>query len=164
MNLIVNVSADWAIGKNNKLLFHFSEDMKFFKRMTTNKVIVMGRKTLESLPGGKPLPNRINIVLTRNDNFDRGDVIVCHSTDELYDILNKYNSEDIFIIGGQSIYSLMLDKCDTAYVTKVESPSPDDADAFMVDLDSSNDWFVSEISEAHEEKGHIFKFITYKHK
>lgn len=159
MNLIVNVSNDWAIGNNNNLLFHLSSDMKFFKEKTTGNVIVMGRKTLDSFPGGKPLPNRVNIVLTHNKEFSRDGVIVCHSLDELLNELKKYDDSSIFVIGGDSVYKLMLPYCDAAYVTKVYSSKQ--ADTFMVNLDKLKDWSITYQSDEKEEKGYKFRFITY---
>ena len=112
MNLIVAVDRNWAIGKDNKLLVSIPDDMKFFRETTTGKVVVMGRKTLESFPNSKPLPNRVNIVITRDMNYDAKGAVVVHSKEELDKELEKYNSDDIYIIGGESIYRLMLDECD----------------------------------------------------
>ena len=120
MNLIVAVDKNWAIGKDNKLLVSIPDDMKFFRETTTGKVVVMGRKTLESFPNGKPLKNRVNIVLTRDPNYEVKDAIIVHSKDELDKELKKYNQEDIFVIGGESIYRLMLDDCQKAFVTYVD--------------------------------------------
>lgn len=164
MNLIVNVSREWAIGKGNSLLFHFSQDMKFFKSHTTGNVIVMGRKTLDSLPGGKALPNRTNIVLTRNKDFKRGGVTVCHSLDELADTIKEYDQSSIYVIGGESVYKLLLPLCDTAYVTKTDASAPNGADAFMPDLDKDPTWELAESSEEFTEKGLSFRFLTYKRK
>lgn len=160
MNLIVNTAADWGIGFGNELLFHLSGDMKFFKSKTIENVVVMGRKTLDSFPGGKPLPKRVNIVLTNNKDFSRDGVIVCRSLSELTEELKKYDSDRIFVIGGDSVYRLMLPFCDTAFVTKVDALK--EADTFMVNLDELPDWEVSEESEIFEEKGFKYKFVTYK--
>ncbi len=161
MNIIVNTDKNWAIGRDNQLLFHLSQDMKFFKTHTQNNTVVMGRKTLDSLPGGKALPNRRNIVLTGNKNFERENVTVCNSVEEIVELIKDIPSESIYIIGGQSLYSEFLPFCDTAYVTKVES-SAENADAFMVNLDEHSDWEVFEESETYTEKGYDFKFVTYK--
>lgn len=160
MNIIVNVAKNWAIGKDGGLLFHFSKDMRFFKEHTTGKIIIMGRKTLDSLPGGRPLPNRTNIVLSRNPAFSREGVTVCNNGIELASLL-KDVTEDIYVIGGESLYRELLIFCDTAYVTKVEA-AVENADAFMVNLDESPDWTVTEESEEFEEKGLKFRFVTYK--
>ena len=161
MNLIVNVSENWAIGKGNSLLFHLSEDMKFFKSHTVGKTVVMGRKTLESLPKSNPLPNRTNIVLTRNADFEKDGVIVYTDINKL--IHDIKDNDDVYVIGGESIYRALLPYCDRSYVTKV-SATVDGADAFMPDLDNDPDWKVEAESEMLNEKGYDFKFVTYKRK
>ena len=120
MNLIAAVDKNWAIGLNNKLLVSIPEDMKFFRKTTTGKVVVMGRKTLESFPNGLPLKNRVNIVLTSDKNYKVKDAIIVHSMDELLEELKNYNSEDIYVIGGESIYRQMVDMCDVAHITKID--------------------------------------------
>ena len=100
MNLIVAVDKNWAIGLGNKLLVSIPQDMKFFRETTTGKVVVMGRKTLESFPGGQPLKKRTNIVLSGNKNYQVKDAIVCHSTKAVLEELKNYDSEDIYVIGG----------------------------------------------------------------
>lgn len=160
MKLIVNVDKNWAIGNGGKLLFPLSQDMKFFKSHTTNNIIVMGRKTLDSFPGGRPLPNRTNIVLSRNPAFEREGVTVCNNGGELALLLRDV-TEDVYVIGGESLYRDLLPFCDTAYVTKVDAKA-ETADAFMVNLDESPDWVISEESDVMEEKGLKFRFITYK--
>lgn len=161
MNLIVNVSENWAIGKGNSLLFHLSQDMRFFKAHTTGKTVVMGRKTLESLPGAKPLPNRKNIILTRNPEYKPEGVTVYNSIDDF--LKDNPDADDIYIIGGESLYRDLLPYCSRAFVTKVDA-TVDDADAYMVDLDSHPDWEVEDIGEELEEKGYTFRFVTYKRK
>lgn len=163
MNLIVNVSENWAIGRGNELLFHLSTDMKFFKSQTIEKTVVMGRKTLESFPGKKPLPKRKNIVLTTNPDFCAENVEIIHSIDELLKKIDLENSEDIYVIGGETIYRQLLPYCDTAFVTKVAS-TVNDADAFMVNLDDDENWEIVDESETMNEKGYDFKFVTYKKK
>ena len=108
MNLIAAVDKNWAIGKNNELLVRIPMDQKFFRETTTGKVVVMGRKTLESFPNGLPLKNRTNIVLTHNPNYKVNDAIVVHSLDELHEELKKYNSEDVYVIGGEKYMSSFL--------------------------------------------------------
>lgn len=166
MNIIVNVSENWAIGKGNSLLFHISGDMKFFKSHTVGNTVVMGRKTLESLPGARPLPNRQNIVLTRNADFEpviSDNLKIMHSIDEFLVSIDVDNSDDIYVIGGESIYATLLPYCKRAYVTKVMD-TVTDADAFMVNLDDESDWEISEESETINEKGFDYKFVTYTRK
>ncbi|MDD6504208.1 MAG: dihydrofolate reductase [Lachnospiraceae bacterium] len=145
MQLIAAVDRNWAIGKNNQLLVRIPADQKFFREVTTGKVVVMGRKTLESFPNGMPLKNRTNIVLTRNPDYQVKDAIVVHSMDELHEELKKYNSDDVFIIGGEKIYEQMLDECDVAHITKIEFAY--DADAYFPNLDEREDWELTGDSE-----------------
>ena len=105
MNIIVAVDKNWAIGKENKLLVSIPADMKFFRSTTTGKVVVMGRKTLESFPNGLPLKNRTNIVLTKDKNYKVKDAIIVHSIEEALEELKNYASEDVYVIGGDSIYA-----------------------------------------------------------
>ena len=120
MNLIAAVDENWAIGKNNQLLVRIPADQKFFREMTTGRVVVMGRKTLESFPNGQPLKNRTNIVLTHNKDYAVKDAVVVHSMDELHEELKKYDSDDVFVIGGEKIYEQLLDECDVAHITKID--------------------------------------------
>lgn len=163
MNLIAATDQNWAIGNNNALLISIPQDMRFFRETTSGKVVVMGRKTLESFPGGNPLKNRINIVLTSNPDYYREGVIVIHSPGELPGILQDlqdYNSDDVFVIGGGSIYSLLLPMCDTAYITKIEKTF--EADTFFPDLDQLEDWQITEQSEIFEHEGVRYSFVTYR--
>ena len=145
MNIIVAADQNWAIGKDNKLLISIPADMKFFRTTTTGKVVVMGRKTLESFPGGQPLKKRTNIVLTRDKNYKVKDAIVVHSIEEVLEELKKYDSEDVYVIGGDSIYSQMLPYCDTAHVTKIDFAY--EADSWFPNLDEDKDWVVAADSE-----------------
>ena len=159
MNLIVAVDKNWAIGKDNKLLVSIPDDMKFFRETTSGKVVVMGRKTLESFPNGKPLKNRVNIVLTRDENYQVKDAIVVHSKEELDKELAKYNSDDIFVIGGESIYRMLLDDCSTAFVTYIDYAY--DADTFFPNLDEKPEWNLAEESEEQTYYDIEFYFRTY---
>lgn len=120
MKTIVAVDEKWGIGKNNGLLFSIPEDMRFFRETTLNKVVVMGSNTLKSFPGGKPLKNRVNIVLWP-DAEERDDVVIVRNLDELSKTLSAYDTDDVFIIGGAMFYKTMLPYCDTAYITKVRA-------------------------------------------
>lgn len=159
MNLIVAVDKNWAIGKDNKLLVSIPDDMKFFRETTSGHVVVMGRKTLESFPGGKPLKNRTNIVITRDKNYQAADAIVVHSEEELKSELNKYNSEDIYVIGGESIYRMLLDDCDVAHVTYVDYAY--DADTYFPNLDENPAWQLAEESEEQTYYDLEFYFRKY---
>lgn len=145
MNLIVAVDKNWAIGCNNRLLVSIPSDMKFFRETTMGKVVVMGRKTLESFPGGQPLKNRTNIVITSDSDYKVKDAIVVPSIEAAVGELKKYEEEDIFVIGGESIYCQMLPYCKTAYVTKIDHAY--DADTFFPNLDEMEDWKLTGVTE-----------------
>ena len=145
MKAILAADKNWGIWYNNHLLVSIPSDMKFFRQTTTGKVVVMGRKTLESFPNGMPLKNRTNIVLTGNQNYQVKDAVVVHSEDELMDELEKYDTDDIFVIGGESVYRMMLPHCDTVYVTKIDRAFQ--ADTFFPDLDEMDEWVMTEESE-----------------
>ena len=149
MNLIVAVDKNWAIGKENKLLVSIPQDMKFFRETTMGKVVVMGRKTLESFPGGQPLKKRTNIVITRDKNYSVKDAIVVHSVEEALEELKNYNSEDVYVIGGDSIYRQMLPYCDIAHVTKINHAY--EADTYFPNLDEKEEWLVTGVSDRSEE-------------
>lgn len=145
MNLIVAVDKNWGIGHQNNLLVSIPADMKFFRETTANKVVVMGRKTLESFPQKQPLKNRTNIVLTTDKSYTVSGAIVVHSLAEMLEELKKYNQEDIFVIGGESIYKQMLPYCTLAHITKIDHAYQ--ADTYFPDLDALSDWQVTGVSE-----------------
>ena len=147
MNLIAAVDKNWAIGKNNELLVSIPNDMKMFRQMTTGKVVVMGRKTLESFPNGLPLKNRVNIVLTKNQNYQVKGAIIVHSVEEVLEELKKYDSEDVYVIGGEQIYRQMLPYCDTAHMTKIDHAY--EADAYFPNLDEKEEWTITVLGKAH---------------
>lgn len=159
MNLIAAVDRNWAIGKNNQLLVRIPMDQKFFRETTTGKVVVMGRKTLESFPNGLPLKNRTNIVLTRNKNYKVNDAIVVHSMEELHEELAKYNSEDIYVIGGEQIYNALVDECDVAHITKIDYAY--DADAYFPNLDKKPEWKI--VADSEEQTYFDLEFYFYKY-
>lgn len=160
MNLIAAVDNNWAIGKNNQLLVRIPADQKFFRETTTGKVVVMGRKTLESFPNGLPLKNRVNIVLTHDMDYKVKDAIVLHSMDELHEELKKYNSEDIFVIGGEKIYEQLVDECDVAHITKIDYEY--DADAYFPNLDQKPEWVITGDSEEQTYFDLIYYFYRYE--
>lgn len=162
MQLIAAVDQNWAIGKNNELLVRIPADQKFFREVTTGKVVVMGRKTLESFPNGLPLKNRTNIVLTRNPKYQVKDAIIVHNLDELHEELAKYDSDDIFVIGGEKIYELLLDECDVAHITKIEFAY--DADAYFPNLDKNPDWELTGDSEEQTYFDLEYYFYRYEKK
>ena len=162
MNLIVAVDKNWAIGCNNKLLTSIPADMKFFRETTTDKVVVMGRKTLESFPSGQPLKKRTNVVLSKDRNYKVKDAIVVHSLEELNEELAKYNAEDIFIIGGESIYRAMLPYCKRAYVTKIDYMYA--ADTYFPNLDEMQEWTLTGESEEQTYFDLEYTYTRYEQK
>lgn len=162
MNLIAAVDKNWAIGLRNKLLVSIPMDMKFFRETTTGKVVVMGRKTLESYPNGRPLKNRVNIVLTKDENYQVKDAVVLHDIEELKKELEKYPSEDIYVIGGESIYRQLLDMCDTAHITKIDYAY--EADAYFPNLDEMEEWEITADSEEQTYFDLEFQFLKYEKK
>lgn len=162
MNLIVAVDQNWAIGKDNKLLVSIPADMKMFREETSGKVVVMGRRTLESFPNGLPLKNRTNIVITRDADFDAKGAIVVHSIDEALEEIRKYPSEEVYCIGGDSIYKQMLPYCDTAHVTKIDFAY--EADAYFPNLDEDPDWEITAESEEQTYFDLEYAFVKYERK
>jgi dihydrofolate reductase len=160
MNLIAAVDLNWGIGYNCELLEKIPEDMKQFKEKTLGKIIVMGRTTFESLPNKKPLEQRINIVLTKNKEYNSEGVVLCHSLEELFKELKKYNDEDIFIIGGETIYSQLLPFCNKAFITKIYKKCIHDK--VLVNLDTLHQWENDSSSEKQEfREGIYYNFNTY---
>lgn len=157
MNLIVAVDEKWGIGKNNDLLISIPEDMKFFRTLTKNSIIIMGRKTLESFPNGKPLKNRENVVLTKSNIKE--DVTIF---DSIEDVLNYVkNKENVFVVGGGSIYKQLLPYCEKAYVTKIKKDF--NADTFFPNLDELIDWEMIDSSDIKEWENIQYQFTIYKH-
>lgn len=159
MKAIVNVDNNWGIGLGDKLINHIPADMKFFREKTTGNVVVMGRATFMTFPGPKALPDRVNIVLTTDKSWSAPDVTVCHSIDELFVELEKYDTDSVYVIGGSKVYGQLLPFCNTAYVTKVDSAK--EADKFFPNLDSMAEWSVDSESEPMEHNGTEFRFVTY---
>lgn len=161
MIAIVAVSRNWGIGKDNQLLFSIPSDMKHFRQTTTGGTVLMGRKTLESFPGGRPLPNRRNIVLTSQE-MEREGVEVVHSIQEMLDAVKTTPSEEVFVIGGGTVYEALLPYCDKAVLTMVDATP--DADTFFPNLDTNDAWEQSESSEPIEENGLVYHFVTYQNR
>ena len=145
MKLIAAVDKNWGIGNKGKLLVSIPEDMKFFRETTTGNVVVMGKNTLLSFPNGLPLKNRINIVLTTDKSFTAKDAMIVHSMEEAMEEIKKYNTGNVYVIGGASIYQQMLDYCDTAYITYIDYSY--DADTYFPNLDKKQEWEMVEESE-----------------
>lgn len=159
MHLIAAVDQNWGIGRQGKLLFHIPEDMRHFQSTTRGNVVVMGRKTLMSLPGAKPLKDRINIVLTRDRELSVHGALVCHTLEELVCLLNSYDTDQIYVIGGSEIYALLLDYCDDAIITHVDAAV--ESDCFIPNLNQRAGWYLQELGEPHMYEGLTFRFARY---
>lgn len=160
MNLIVAVDKNWAIGLKNDMLVSIPADMKFFRDTTMGKVVVMGRKTLESFPGGQPLKKRTNIVITRDPNYKVKDAIVLHSIEEVLEELKQYPEEDVYVIGGETIYRQMLPYCKVAHITKIDHAY--EADTYFPNLDEMEDWEVTGVSEEQTYFDLEYEFVRYE--
>lgn len=162
MNLIVAVDKNWAIGNKSKLLVSIPNDMKNFRKTTTGNVIIMGRKTLESFPQSQPLANRVNIVLTANPNYKVNGATIVHSLDELMEELKQYTEQEIYVIGGESIYRQLLPYCKKAIVTKIDEAY--EADTYFPNLDDMEEWQIVEESEEQTYFDICYTFVTYEKK
>ncbi|MGE5416715.1 MAG: dihydrofolate reductase [Acidobacteriota bacterium] len=162
MKTIVAVDQNWGIGCNGQLLQRLPEDMKFFKEMTLGKVVVMGMETFLSLPKQEPLVDRVNIVLSNEDSFNNEKVIICRSLAELFDVLKDYPTEDVFIIGGESVYTQLLPYCSDAYVTKIMNIYT--ADKSFPKLDKLDDWELVSTGETKAHQDVEFCFTRYVNK
>lgn len=159
MELIVNVTENWGIGLENRLLVSISADLRRFRQLTEGKTVILGRRTLETFPGGRPLKNRRNILLTANPDFRAEGAEIVHSEQELFAILRTLPREELCVIGGASVYRLLLDYCDAARVTKTGLVC--NADAFFPDLDAAENWRIAAQSELQEENGLRFRYVDY---
>lgn len=162
MNLIVAVDENWGIGNKNELLIRIPADMKMFRQETLGKVVVLGRKTLETFPGGRPLQDRKNIILSSSREYNVKDALVVNSLEELLEELKAYKEEDIYIIGGESIYHQLLPYCNTAHVTKIDRVY--EADAYFPNLDLDEEWQVTATSEEQSYFDTTYSFVRYERK
>lgn len=162
MQLIVAVDKNWAIGNGNKLLVRIPEDQKFFRETTMGKVVVLGRKTLAEFPGGLPLKGRKNIILTTDKKYTEKDAVIVHSEEELFEELKQYNSDDIFIIGGESVYKQLYEYCDTAHVTRIDYAYQ--ADRYFPDLEKDDNWEMTGVSDEHTYFDLEYYFYRYENR
>lgn len=162
MNLIVAVDNKWGIGRDNGLLAHLPGDMAYFKAITTGKTVVMGRKTLESMPGKRGLPNRTNYVLTTNPDYEAERCIVVHSDEELMKALAGLEPDEVFLIGGATMYNKYYKMCDKLYITKMDADL--NADTGIVNIDEDPDYEVVSESEPMTENGVTYRFLVYERK
>ena len=162
MNLIAAVDSNWAIGYKNKLLVQIPEDQRYFRTETINKAVIMGRKTLESFPNGRPLKDRLNVVITSNPDYKVSGAVVVNTIDEAIEAVKDYKKEDIYVIGGEAIYEQMLDLCDTAYITKIEYKYT--ADTYFPNLDEKTEWQLIETSDEKTYHDLVYTFCKYRKK
>ncbi len=159
MKMIAAVDANWGIGYKGKLLVQIPEDMKYFRRMTIGNVVVMGRKTLESFPNKRPLPDRTNIILSRNPSYNVKNAIVVGGPEELLGTLQAYDPEKVFVVGGEMIYRELLDYCDEAYITKIDFAY--DADAHFPNLDEDPEWMLEQEGDEETYFDVCYAFCKY---
>lgn len=156
MNVIVAVDENWGIGKDGDQLIYLSEDLKRFKSLTMGHPLILGRKTMATFPGGRPLKGRRNLILSRNPDLAPEGGEVYHTMEELL----AQAPEDAFVVGGASVYRCLLDRCDTAYVTKIQKAFP--ADCWFPDLDRDPSWHAEETSDWMEQDGVRYHYVTYR--
>ena len=160
MNLYVTADANWAIGNNNNLLIQIPRSQKMFLEETKGKVLVMGRKALETLPQGLPLAGRTNIILSRNEELQIKNATVVHSIDALLDELKQYADEDVYVVGGESIFQQLLPYCKVAHVVKLDHSYH--ANKFFPDLDKAFDWTLTADSDELTYFDIAYEFLKYE--
>ncbi len=162
MNLIVAVDENWAIGNKEQLLVRIPNDHKMFQQETTGKVVILGRKTLETFPGKQPLKNRTNIILSKKADYQVKGAVIVHSIEELLEECKKYPEDALYVIGGESIYRQLLPYCNTAHVTKIDMAY--EADAYCPNLDQDPDWVLTAEGEEQTYFDITYQFLKYERK
>ena len=159
MTAVVAVCENGGIGKDGALLFHIREDLRRFRQLTQGKTVILGRKTLATFPGGRPLKNRRNLILSHDPAFQVEGAEVVHSLPELLQAIQKVPEEQLCVIGGAAVYEMLLPYCTTAQVTK--SYVTLKADTFFPDLDADSCWSLAEEGKIEEENGVRFQYLKY---
>ena len=159
VSMLVAVDSNWGIGNEGDLLVKIPEDVKFFRESTTGNVMIMGRKTLESFPGGKPLKDRVNIVVTRNPDYKAEGTIIVNTVEEALEKAKEFEGMDVYNVGGGQIFNAMMDYCDVALVTHIDKSF--DADTFFPNLDEMSDWVLESESEEKEHNDMKYTFRKY---
>lgn len=162
MKLIAAVDSNWGIGLNNQLLVNIPSDKRYFKKLTEHQVVIMGRKTYESLPGKRPLENRVNIILTKDASFQAKGFEAVHSIEELFELLKSYPDKEVFVAGGQNVYEQLHPYCEEAYITKIDYAYH--ADRYCPNLDMEEKWEMVGISEEETYYDLEYYFCKYKNK
>ena len=157
MNMIVAVDQNWAIGNGGDQLVYIPADLKRFQSLTRGHTVILGRKTLATFPGGRPLKNRTNLILSRNPDFAPEGAQVFP---DLNSLLSAVQDPDAFVIGGASVYEALIDRCNTVYVTKIHKTYP--ADRYFPNLDQDPAWRPVETEEPQTDAGVEFHYVTYK--
>lgn len=160
MNAIVVVDQNWAIGREGGLLYSLPTDMKRFRSLTIGGTVILGRKTLDSFPGGRPLPKRRNIVITRSVDFNRENIEIVPSPEAAVELAAGTEDDKLWVIGGGSVYAALLSRCKRAYLTKVDATA-EGADTFFPNLDKLPGWKAEATSEPVEENGVTYRFVDY---
>ena len=163
MKMIFAVDENWNIGYDGNMLFKISNDLQRFRSLTETNIIIMGRKTFESLPEQKALPNRINIIITRDANYTAEDIMVVTSIDELFLLLKEINPDNVmlnFVIGGGNIAHQLLQYCNYAYITKVLR-SFDATDTLIPNLDEDQDWEIVSESPYYMQEDLMYNYVDY---
>lgn len=159
MNLIATVDKNWAIGKHGHLLVNIPEDIKLFRMETAGKAAIMGRKTYEQITDRTALIDRYNVILTNDLSYKKDGVVVVHSVEEALEKVASYKSEDVYVIGGESVFEQFLPYCDVAHITSVDYKY--DADAHFPNLDKIPEWKVTQMSEEHTYFDLCYEFKKY---
>ena len=162
MKCIAAVDNNWAIGNRGKLLVSIPNDQKMFRNETLGKVVVLGRKTLETFPNGQPLRDRTNIILSHDPNDFVAGAIVVHNDEELFRKLGEYDTDDVYIIGGESVYGRYVKYCDTAIITKIDQAY--ESDAYFPDLDKDENWEMTAESEEFTYFSVEYTFREYRNR
>ena len=158
MKAIVAVDKNWAIGRDGEQLCYIPADLKRFQQLTTGHPVLLGRKTLSTFPGGQPLKNRRNLILSAHLDYKVEGAEVYHALEEAL----AAAPEDTFVIGGESVYRQTLEQCDTVYVTKIHHWF--EADRFFPDLDKAPDWEIAETDGPHTHEDLTYSYVTYRRK
>ena len=159
MKAIVNVTPQWGIGSEGRLLVRIHADMRRVRTLTSHNTIIIGRKPLGTFPNGAPLPNRDNIILTRDPMFTAGNALVCHDLSELSRAVSDRDPDTVYVCGGEQIYRLLLPYCDSALVTLTYTDA--EADRFFPNLNLMPNWIITDAGEKQVEEETAFRFLTY---
>lgn len=157
--LIASADRNWGLGKDNKLLKRIPEDLKRFSELTRGNAIIVGRKTLESFKDKKPLPDRINIVLTKDKNYYCEGAVIINSIEELFNEIEKIN-EKVFVCGGATIYKQLLPYCESALITQIDEEY--EADTYLVNLEENSNWTKTDVGDWQESRAEVrFRYVEY---